>query len=489
MPVPDFDKHIQEKMQELQLQPSPAVWDAVSARLREKKRRRGLVWIYLLAGLFLAGGTTYLLLEQSSPSPFTKQPSNIQKGKAHPITPQTLNNTLTENGSTDLSGDNTVATRPGQEQEKGISIADSDKAIRSSGQLAPARKQAISAQNKTLITHQQPGFSGKERPRSTASNPSPEKTGQGIPAVSSEQDNSGLPVRPGQPLPTAKALTDPEPYVPQMAAEEPRTIIVAAPGKENGDNTIDVPEPVKKKDENTGKWSWTADFGLGASSLQEDVLKSYNTVANDYMAPATPPSGLAAIQHRPSAVTAGPAFHAGAGVQRKISKRTAIGVGLQYQYHSNRIEIGRPVDSSMTLYNRDQERISVRAAYNGAGNEGEGFYNRYHLIQVPVEFSWDMDARERWKLSTGFAVGYLVGTDALQYNSQAGVYYRDKNSWTRWQTGVFTGIRYGVLRSEGFQLSVGPFASYQLNSIDRTINNKHLLMLGVGARIQFKTKN
>ena len=44
MPDHEFDKALGEKASSLLVEPSPAVWEAVAARLKEKKRRRAIIW-------------------------------------------------------------------------------------------------------------------------------------------------------------------------------------------------------------------------------------------------------------------------------------------------------------------------------------------------------------------------------------------------------------------------------------------------------------
>ncbi|MFT4023272.1 MAG: hypothetical protein QM664_05750 [Flavihumibacter sp.] len=53
MPDHEFDKTIGEKAGLLLLEPSPEVWEAVAARLKEKKRRRALIWWFSGVSLLL----------------------------------------------------------------------------------------------------------------------------------------------------------------------------------------------------------------------------------------------------------------------------------------------------------------------------------------------------------------------------------------------------------------------------------------------------
>jgi len=48
MPENDFEKQVQQLFSDMKLKPSDAVWPKVRERIKEKKRRRVLVWLPLL---------------------------------------------------------------------------------------------------------------------------------------------------------------------------------------------------------------------------------------------------------------------------------------------------------------------------------------------------------------------------------------------------------------------------------------------------------
>ena len=45
----EFEKNVQQKMEELQFTPADAVWDKVEASLPEEKKRRWIIYILLFA--------------------------------------------------------------------------------------------------------------------------------------------------------------------------------------------------------------------------------------------------------------------------------------------------------------------------------------------------------------------------------------------------------------------------------------------------------
>ena len=68
MPENNFEQQVQQKMDELQLRPSTAVWEEVEKRIRkEKKRRRFILWMFFF-GIILLGGTSWWIVSENKRS-------------------------------------------------------------------------------------------------------------------------------------------------------------------------------------------------------------------------------------------------------------------------------------------------------------------------------------------------------------------------------------------------------------------------------------
>ncbi|MBA2562300.1 MAG: hypothetical protein H0V14_05190, partial [Chitinophagaceae bacterium] len=52
-----FEKQVQQKLDELKLDPSDVVWQNIYAKIRKEKRRRGVFIFPILFFVFLCGGT------------------------------------------------------------------------------------------------------------------------------------------------------------------------------------------------------------------------------------------------------------------------------------------------------------------------------------------------------------------------------------------------------------------------------------------------
>ena len=58
----EFEKRLQDDMEEFRLRPSGEVWGKIEDQLKKKKRRRVVFFIFLLAGLSLMSYSGYFLL-------------------------------------------------------------------------------------------------------------------------------------------------------------------------------------------------------------------------------------------------------------------------------------------------------------------------------------------------------------------------------------------------------------------------------------------
>lgn len=67
----EFDKGVQEKMEEFRLPPSAPVWVEVERRINERKKRRVLIFWFCLAGLLMAGLGGWWIRQNNEPADLT----------------------------------------------------------------------------------------------------------------------------------------------------------------------------------------------------------------------------------------------------------------------------------------------------------------------------------------------------------------------------------------------------------------------------------
>ena len=85
----EFEKRVQQQMEEFKLRPSDAVWEKVEEELRKKEKRRVVFFIFLLVGLSLLGYTGYFISNQSTQNiaeqTFTQQTNNNSAEKNNTV--------------------------------------------------------------------------------------------------------------------------------------------------------------------------------------------------------------------------------------------------------------------------------------------------------------------------------------------------------------------------------------------------------------------
>lgn len=499
MPDRDFDKSIQRKANELRLEPSPEVWEKVAAQIKEKDRRRGFAW-YWLAAAMLAGGLSVWFLspdlfKQSVPTTITQSTTNDSN------TTPSISTTLDNNNNKDVAS--------GQEElpakAETPSVENKQESVTSSP-LDAKGDQPTSAQQ--LVTSNKKSDSNKsfvESNRKNAASPKKriaptEKVSYAIKGEDKQQRHiakaektaiANEPTEQSTQLPVVYEGSEKELFGKTIAgnnnAPEPGEIepknATAGDTKLNADLLAAETKPTKTRE----PWNLAMQIGGGSGSMRDGLTSPYSPVAENFSGNIAlqPPGVATTLDPRPSDVKAGPSFQASIGVSKPISRKLNFITGIQYAYFSNRIEVGRRMDSSALFSNFRLQNIAATTAYTGAGNEGKAYYNAYHYLQVPVEIGWYLDNRKRISLNNGFLFGVLLRTDALHYNQAAGAYYQNNDLVNKFQTSAQTSLNYRLFNLGTGTLSAGPFLNYQLSNIDKTAGNKRLLTVGLNARFLF----
>jgi hypothetical protein len=241
------------------------------------------------------------------------------------------------------------------------------------------------------------------------------------------------------------------------------------------------------------KHPWEAGFtgGIGVSSLNQAFLKR-STVAAAY----NNRNSMAAITGQPqiniSKIQPDLSFWAGIFMQKQLLKNISVSVGLNLHYYSTRISTGDKVDLSNNAYSlpgpglSSSQTISSFAAapppqsypYYAAGDK-QTFINRYYFLEIPGSIQWQISHSRVLPLfwEAGFSLSYLMSSNALYYNTKAGVYYKDANVTNKVQFNISTALMVG-LPFKGIDLQAGPQVQYGVTSLLNTENNGQHLFYG-----------
>ena len=200
-------------------------------------------------------------------------------------------------------------------------------------------------------------------------------------------------------------------------------------------------------------------FGIGKTATASNYLGAtanrlyYDNASQVGNNNGNPGSGNSA-SNTPSSIKPATGLFLGISAGKQIAKRSSVSIGLQYQFIATSINVGQPL-----------------VAFNGsrsftAGNSNN-YINRYHFIQIPMEFSSQLSHFKKHNLflNTGVSLSQLLQTNALQFNNTAGGYFISNDYFNKTIIGVAAGLSINLLKDNEAPLLLGPSFSYSLTSV------------------------
>lgn len=443
----EFDKAIQEKAQQLRLDPSPEVWEKVSANLHRRRKRRVAAWIFsaaaILSGIMVVG---------------YRELANNRTGNIGRPELSERSTTITATDKHKISSTPTVT-----KTKTAI-----DKKSTQQGKIAV---HSLTVPDPAVAYPQQKSSHNKKAKQFYATVGSPDLTDDPTLFISNEDPGTKREMAPAEIALAKNALTSPT---------------VPANKKALSDRLNAMQ---KKITENTGKESplWSGDIFVAAGispmiSLQNSAEALSGSASLSLI---NNPTTSVSLPGQASAVRPAGAYQLGITISRKINQRLTAISGIRYAYFANQISVGETVNTAVPVYNDRMERLNATAIYTGNGKRAD-YTNQYHFLQLPLEIGIGLDKKQRFNLEGGFVLGYLVHSNALLYNHVSGVYYSDNDAIRKWQAGVSTRFNYRILNGRQFNMDLGPFIQYQLSPLYVAPKGQHLLAAGLSGRILLK---
>jgi hypothetical protein len=268
--------------------------------------------------------------------------------------------------------------------------------------------------------------------------------------------------------------------------------------------------PIQRKKASLWHWGVRADAGYSRISVSKlfalrGLLGTDKSYAEDLAARsyASPNMGASNQLLNVSATTIPvkkvaspiqPDFAASVGVfiQRTLSPRLKVSVGLEYSYMSVNTQVGKKFDSSIAVNIGTTSLKVVPEFYDSPGyidtasgrfpsvqwqgpaqNQNLVYYSqqqryRFHYIEIPVTLNWQINKGRRLPpiaFEGGVSVGRLFSVDALHYEGVKGVYYEDNSLFNRTQFNFVTGLSVGLWQQSKHPVWIGPDLRYSLNGL------------------------
>lgn len=504
----EFERKVQEQLDELHLRPSASVWPQVEKELQRKKRRRVAFYLSMLAGIGLLGYFSFIFLSnnnsggaitnrQQSPSPVTDQ--TAEGNKSGTTTTTTTINTVTADQSPSTT-ETLVDQQSANETKSAIPSAINNKSQQPQETL-PGK----------LIYNQKPARVETRDPLViTQKAPSVKKT------TPAEEEN--ITIIKDQDIPVI-AGNETDRSIATKKQEEKDTAITAADSVRKKDSAVaktEVPEkeePViatsKKEPGKSRKVRWGFDLSAGVSLSRDNALSlpSGNKAladfvqAVDYSLNSAPVSGgsgnpFASPPVRPpSPVEAGVGFKAGLVAEVKLTERSSLLTGLRYTYLSETIRVGSYTDTVIaSSYNQTANGLQVRTVNGYYGPQTHRRRNNYHFIELPVSYQVQLNKGKKMQVlwNGGLSAGYLLTTNAVVYDTAArGIYYKDKKAFNKLHLNVISGLSFRFGDKNKLQWSVGPEFSMDMTRLlkyDVILKQRYLLYGGLTARFILPAK-
>jgi len=554
----EFEKQVNQKLEELKLRPSDTVWMEVEKNIRQQKRRRRFLWLWI-PGIFIFLTTSGYILYN-----YTINSNNKPAALAQAV-PASLSNQTIAESSNNSTQQATTRIQPAsnnkpQSHENGVAGSlpqtnnnqpvittpkttaasvttvptDQHQAIAVTSTNTTNRKETIGIKNKKAV---QKPLTADDYDRdpfvNTGKGYNHEKHGNrkknAVPAVNVNNNE----IVPETSVTTAEAaqqqLTPPSPEslsrqvgrAGERPATRPATVIDAdnsiATNKAaitpfNNQLLLLTPDsasaktaaarPIQRIRPTLWHWGFTADAGysriaksklfqlkglLGNEKyLAEDLSARFDappTAANNsfinYQASGT--SNAAAAKKSASPIQPDFSFSVGVFVQRTLSPRFKLSLGLEYSYMSVNTQVGQKADGPIVVNMGTSQVDTVKQYYKLPGYEGSstnGNYQttwysqkyryRFHYIEIPLMVNWQINKGRRLPplvFEGGVSYARLLAVNALHYEGIKGVYYQNNDLFNKTQFNFITGLSVGLLQKSKHPIWIGPNLRYSLNGL------------------------
>ncbi|HEY4335867.1 MAG TPA: outer membrane beta-barrel protein [Puia sp.] len=474
---PKFEKGVRQKMEGLEFTPSESVWANIQKAVAGQRRRRGgfYLWRFALPAALLAGVVSvgYFATRPGKTSPAATMSVAPATAKAPAVAPPSQPAAVSANPSAAAESQPTVPDAPEKRAIQAPAVADNPAAaVANNPAAAGSVKQNTTADRYAHGKRHTAGdsgeaFAGAEESLSdaTARNAAARNTIAAKTTVTN-----------------AAAVPSIAPYLfqPERANQRDAAAIKAA--KPSRKNLIALGRLQKTKR------PWEAGFtaGGGVSKLNRlnisVATQDQSLSANLYniATPAAAPSKRYVSDIRPDA-----SFTAGIYLQKPLSRRLSVNIGMNLHYYSTRITIGEPVNTyvpaAASLIAPNVTAASQNSTSFIAGDR-EVFTNHYYFLELPVNVQYQLNKSNLLPLfiEGGVSLSRLMGSDALFYNAHSGVYYKDPGVLEKTQFNVSSALMVG-LPFHGIRVQAGPQVQYGLTPL---VNNKnqgdqHFLYAGI----------
>ncbi|MEP6725177.1 MAG: porin family protein [Bacteroidota bacterium] len=499
MPGNDFEKQVQQKMDELNFVPSAAVWPEVEKQIAGRRKRRVLfLWLPFL--LLLLGGAAWIYNGSVSINESKKQIKNKavvtasenrdKAGNGHKKTTQPL--PLNDDKDKQDATENNI---PVVVDKNNSAIAANIHFIHKSKGTGTGNKKNVVASNNS--NNDKPGRAAVIKDSVYPEKSSKEKfavrsgkrNGNKVPAAETVDEavvSPGASTKNENNTTHHKNLDDKiiiEPTATDSITAE-NSLVAAKAGTKDSINNSHKTDTAKAitKFKFPGKIKKNIEWGISITAGMSKMSNGFSglfSVARSY----DPNMFLSSVNNgapansvtsgKPSDIKAGFAYAAGIFVSRQMGKHVKIMAGLNYNYYTTSIQTGAKIDSNKALIQFSTGTLSK-------------YTNHFHFIELPVTVEKQLGKTSRFSVNAGLAFLLLAGSNALQYDAHTNVYVKDNSYINKAQVSLLAGFNYRLFQKT-IPVEIGPQFNYELSNIYKKeiYGSRHLFVTGINAKVFF----
>lgn len=464
----DFEKKVQQRMEEFNLLPTPAVWNSVEFRIRKEKKRRFIffwLFMFLLAGI---AGTIALVVTHKKPSTAI---ANLSVDKKIIPPPKTTDSNI-QTTDNSLPEPQRIINKESSEtalfKNKDVKISDPVSPKKSQGKLSISQKAKPSIFSSPLV---KPVNKSEVQTVPDVD----QKNIQVVKPLIVENKNNNEPVK--------KPISE----TPVPATKNQLTSPVIALTTDSLTKSGNSKEKKKKLSE------WGLVLSAGRSTLIRD-LRLFNKRYGDYnysplLSGPSSPAGNSVQRNFFK-----PSFSLSAGIYKKskLSKKLDLLSGFSYQFLSARMIAGSRFDSMRTINNNYSQGLVINSFYRPVvaqlADLANSYYtNQYHFLELSADLSWKIINRDKLKIqwNNGFSYSRLVASNMLYYDYGIQGYYKDNNRLQKNQLFFKTSLDIPLTK----RLSLSPFTSFSLTPVQKNYDTlQHYSNYGLQLRFSLNKK-
>lgn len=506
MPANEFEKRVQEKMEELKLSPSGEVWMEVERRIKkEKKKRRFLIWFIFL--FMVLGGATVTALWVSKNNKNQIILSNEKDRKTSPVNPSFKNQQ--ENKairSTDSNSETTIIKKRALKyeidksngHEVNATVVDNSKNLllkktkqNENINHEPIQnnereiKNEIAKNNLTDVENNLQEVQKKDTSQAKNIQAADTISLKGI-AFKNENNKQVIPypfVANKDSFVVSRQNLQKTLRVNSDSIESNKQDSLESLTENKKDSTAVTASRKKSsmQDRKTKTWEWGLILQKGRSNIVNGIKFSDKSLYADALSSPNSSSPGTPQYYYASPVYSASSFAAGVQVKRSVAKRVDINLGLKYSYLSTKMNVGNRIDSSFTFFSYGSSAAGSNF-YRVSASGVQSYKNQFHFVNLSAELAWKFINAKKIQVYWNNELSYdrLFSSNALRFDKSLPGYYKDFGSLSHNDIFFSTGFSVPVFQ----KFEINPFAAWSLTHVWRNTNAAKANFSNYGIRIK-----